>query len=197
MDRRILPFATALAALAAVADPASGQVVEILPQIGVTSIDYSVEDLDSSTGAAFEIGGKVRIGPRFYVEPGIFYKYGGGTLTDGTDEGDLDIGDFRFPVVVGLKVVASRVLELRVFGGGNVAFVTTASGSGALEEVEKDDIAGTLWGARAGAGVDFTLITVDVGYDWGLTNMVADPEPDDPELKTNGFFIEAGLRFGF
>ena len=181
--------------------PVSGQsaqsVVEILPQLGISSVKYSSDMFDSSTGLGLELGGKVRVGRRFYVEPGVFFGWSGAEITDGVDVGTLDLTEFRIPVVVGYKVIASRALALRVFGGGGAAFVTGVSGDRALEDVTKDDIASTLWNARLGLGVDFTLFSADVGYDWGLTNLAADPDPGDSDVNRNGFFLEAGLRFGF
>lgn len=197
MNRVIPSLITGAAALVGTALPASAQVVEILPELGVSSVKYDSDMFDSSTGLGLEIGGKVRVGRRFYVEPGIFFAWSGADISDVTDEGNLSLGDFRVPLVVGLKVIATRVLEFRVFGGGGAAFVTSVSGDRALEDISTSDVTNTLWNARVGVGADFTLVSADVGYDFGLTNLNADPDPGDSDINRNGFFLEAGLRFGF
>jgi hypothetical protein len=48
-----------------------------------------------------------------------------------------------------------------------------------------------------GIGGDFTLFSADIGYDFGLTDLTAEPDPGDSAVNRNGFFLEAGLRFGF
>jgi hypothetical protein len=197
MYRGILTLMAVAGAAAATAAPAATQTVEILPQLGVSTVKYDSDMFDSSTGLGLEIGGKLRVGRRFYVEPGVFFAWGGADISDQTDEGTLTLGDFRVPLVVGLKVVASRALEVRVFAGGGAAFVTSVSGDGALEDVTSDDVTSTLWNARVGIGGDFTLVSADIGYDFGLTDLTAEPDPGDSAVNRNGFFLEAGLRFGF
>ncbi len=127
MYRGILTLMAVAGAAAATAAPAATQTVEILPQLGVSTVKYDSDMFDSSTGLGLEIGGKLRVGRRFYVEPGVFFAWGGADISDQTDEGTLTLGDFRVPLVVGLKVVASRALEVRVFAGGGAAFVTSVS----------------------------------------------------------------------
>ena len=116
-------FIVAAIALFAGAAVASAQTVEILPQIGITSLTYSGDGVvSSSTGVGFEVGGKVRIGSRFYVEPGIFWATSAADVDLdlvsinplGATENQVRISDVRVPLVLGLKVVASRVLELRI-----------------------------------------------------------------------------------
>ena len=186
-----------LVGLAGTVSMASAQVVEILPQIGVSFPTYSGDDVDASTGIGFEAGGKVRIGGRFYVEPGIFWATNGADVTDDGMTDELRIADMRIPVVLGFKIIKSRVIALRIFGGAYVAFVTSVTENDF--EVEKDHITSTLWSGRAGAGLDFTLISLDAGYDFGFSDLVDDPglASEVGEVKRNGFFIQAGLRFGF
>lgn len=190
---------TALA-LVGLSAPAVGQVVEILPQIGITTVNYSTDDFDSSTGVGFEAGGKLRVGARFYGEAGIFWSTASADVSEtGSDEtaGSLRISDIRVPVVIGVKLIKSRVIALRIFGGATPAFVTSVSGEGELVDVTKDDITSTIWAGRAGLGIDFTLISADAGYDFGFSDLSSMPEEGDSTVKRNGFFLEAGLRFGF
>lgn len=197
MNRGILTLLVVAGTVFATTTPASAQTVEILPQLGISTVTYDSDDFDSSTGFGVDIGAKLRMGRRFYVEPGLFLASSGAEVTQGTEEGTLTLVDVRVPLVVGLKVVASRVFEFRIFAGGGAAFVADVSGKDALDDVTTDDITGTLWNARLGVGGDFTLFSADLGYDFGLTNLDADPDAGDSTINRNGFFLEAGLRFGF
>ena len=107
--------------------------------------------------------------------------------------GDLRLQDVRIPVVLGLKIIRSRVIALRIFAGGVPAFVTGVSVNDF--DITKDDLKSAIWSGRVGAGLDFTLLTFDIGYDFGLSDLFAETSGDDG-VKRNAFFVAAGLRFG-
>lgn len=199
MRNMIAVFSGFVLASVAGAAPMSAQMVEILPEVGVNLVTYTsgTDDvLESDTGIGFEAGVKVRIGGRFFVEGGGFWTTSGADVTS-TDDQTTDgfqIQDFRVPVVLGLKIIQSRAIALRVFGGAYPAFVTGVSDNDF--GVEKEDLESAIWSGRAGAGLDFTLLTVDAGYDFGLSD-VFKPEFEAEGVKRNGPFLEAGLRFGF
>jgi hypothetical protein len=199
MKRLSIVALIALVGLAGTASTASAQVVEILPQIGVSFPMYTGDGVDSSTGIGFEAGGKVRIGGRFYVEPGIFWAYNTAEVAEsGEEKANLGISDVRIPLVLGFKIIKSRVIALRIFAGAYPAFVASVSDDDELRDIVKDDLNSTLWSGRAGAGLDFTLISFDIGYDFGLTEIVdKNKYPDAPSIKKNMFYLEFGLRFGF
>jgi len=199
MKRLSIVALIALIGLAGFATQASAQVVEILPQIGVSFPMYSGDGVDSSTGIGFEAGGKLRIGGRFYVEPGVFWAYNTADIAEtGEEKAAFAISDFRIPVVLGFKIIKSRVIALRIFAGAYPAFVTSVSDDDEERDIVKDDLNSTQWSGRAGAGLDFTLISFDIGYDFGLTEVIdLETHPDAPSIKRNMFYLEFGLRFGF
>jgi hypothetical protein len=88
---------------------------------------------------------------------------------------------------------------LRIFGGAYPAFVTSVSDDDEERGIVKDQLESTLWSGRAGAGLDFTLISFDVGYDFGFSSIFKDPEITSVvgDVKRNAFYLEFGLRFGF
>lgn len=196
MRRLSISLFFSMFALLACTASLAAQTVEILPQIGISFPSYSGDEIDSDTGIGFVAGGKLRVGGRFYVEPGIFWATGEADVTD--DEGTTDkfrISDVRIPLVLGLKVIKSRVVALRIFGGAYPAFAGSVSDNDFDPPITDEDLKGTLWSGRVGAGLDVTLVAIDVGYDFGLTDIFEDPEM--PSVKRNMPFIEAGLRFGF
>lgn len=175
---------------------ASAQVVElIVPQLGITFVNYSGEDIDSDTGIGFEAGGKIRAGGRFYVEAGFFWTTAGADVTipaGGTTTDDLRIQDISFPIAIGFKLVKTRPLAVRLFGGVAPAFPTGVSENDL--DVIKEDLKSTLWSGRAGLGFDLVVLTIDAGYDFGLGNIF---ESSPESVKRNEWFIELGARFGF
>ena len=159
---------------------ASAQVVElIVPQIGVTFVNYSGDDIDSDTGIGFEAGGKVRAGGRLYIEAGFFWSTAGADVTipaGGATTDDLRIQDVSFPIAIDSLPPDGDVLANDEFG------------------IVKEELKGTLWSGRAGLGFDFVVLSFDAGYDFGLGNIF---EVGAESVKRSEWFIELGARFGF
>ncbi len=175
---------------------ASAQVVElIVPQLGITFVNYSGDGLDSDTGIGFKAGGKIRAGSRLYVEAGFFWSTAGADVTipaGGGTTDDLRIQDVSVPVAIGFKLIKTRPLALRLFGGVAPSFPTSVSDNDL--GVVKEGLKGTLWSGRAGLGFDLVVLSFDVGYDFGLGNIF---EVGTESVKRNEWFIELGARFGF
>jgi hypothetical protein len=175
---------------------ASAQVVElIVPQLGLTFVSYSGSDVDSDTGIGFEAGGRIRAGGRLYVEAGFFWSTAGADVTvpaGGPTTDDLRIQDLSVPVGIGFKVIETRPLALRLFGGVTPSFPTGVSENDL--GVLKEDLKSTLWSGRAGLGFDLAVLSIDAGYDFGLGNIF---EGTPESVKRNEWFIELGARFGF
>jgi hypothetical protein len=150
---------------------ASAQVVELIaPQFGITFVNYSGNDIDSDTGIGFEAGGRIRAGSRLYVEAGFFWSTAGADVTipaGGGTTDDLRIQDVSVPVGIGFKLIKTRPLALRLFGGVTPSFPTGVSDNDL--GVVKEDLNSTLWSGRLGT----------------------------ESVKRNEWFIELGARFGF
>ncbi len=175
---------------------ASAQVVELIaPQFGITFVNYSGNDIDSDTGIGFEAGGRIRAGSRLYVEAGFFWSTAGADVTipaGGGTTDDLRIQDVSVPVGIGFKLIKTRPLALRLFGGVTPSFPTGVSDNDL--GVVKEDLNSTLWSGRAGLGFDLVVLSIDGGYDFGLGNIF---ELGTESVKRNEWFIELGARFGF
>ena len=178
------------------AAPTAAQVVElIVPQIGVTFVNYSGDLIDSDTGVGFEAGGKIRVGSRFFVEAGFYWTTAGADATglDGSTTTDgLRIQDVSTPVAIGYKIIKSRPAAFRIFAGVVPSFVTSVSDNDF--DVVKEDLKSTLWAGRAGLGVDLVIVSVDAGYDFGLSDIF---EVGVDSVKRNEWFLQVGARFGF
>ncbi|MEJ2335530.1 MAG: outer membrane beta-barrel protein [Gemmatimonadales bacterium] len=176
--------------------PAAAQVVElIVPQVGVTFVNYSGDLIDSDTGVGFKAGGKVRGGSRFFVEAGFFWTTAGADATglDGSATTDgLRIQDVSIPVAIGYKIIKSRPAAFRIFAGVVPSFPTSVTDNDF--GIVKEDLKSTLWAGRAGLGVDLSIVSIDAGYDFGLGDIF---EPPLPSVKRNEWFINVGARFGF
>ncbi|MGD8495820.1 MAG: hypothetical protein PVF05_06475 [Gemmatimonadales bacterium] len=176
--------------------PGGAQILEIVPQIGGTLMQYGGDAIESSGELGFTAGGKVRIGSGTYLDGGLFWTYQGGRIDvaspiNGTTSDVFYVRTVRVPVTVGIRLVQARLVNLRVFGGGVANFV---AGTGDSDfGFSKDDLKRVNYGLRGGVGADILMIAVDVAYEYGITNVFED-EAGLGDVKQKGVVVEAGLR---
>jgi hypothetical protein len=171
---------------------------QIIPQVGLTMANLASEpdELENSAKVGYMIGGSLRFGARPFLQPGIYYQRttinatGYDDLTSQTFEDDLGVSSLWIPLQVGINVINGDALDLHVNGGPTATIVTSVSDN--EFGLVKDDYESVTWGAVVGAGVDFTLISLDASYEFGLSKVLKD-DPDD--TKYNVFRLAAGLRF--
>lgn len=171
---------------------AQAQSFEIIAQIGGQLGKYSGDGVVSSTDVGFNAGGKVRLGSGFYVDGGVFWGANGGSVDSGGTKDDVVVSGVRFPVTAGFRILRAAILDLRIYGGG-VLDVTSSVKDNDFGIV-KDDVKSSIFSGRVGAGLDFTLIALDLGYEFGLSD-VFESSAGLGGVKRNGWFAEAGLRF--
>jgi len=196
-----------LSASFAAAQSETANTLVINPQIGINAATLSGEtdNIKHDANVGWQIGGYLRYGKRFYIQPGIFWHYMNTETTDASSADDFkfdqQISTIQVPVCVGFNIIDGDGLVLRVFGGAAVSFLTSVDDNAA--DLDKDDINSTQWLGRIGAGVDFLLFTVDLGYDYGFSNFYTDEliaeaalgGIDASDTKIQEFFLNFGLKF--
>jgi len=195
--------ATGLAGVALAQDSAEGNRLVFNPQIGANATQYTnVDDLlaDTEGRVGWQVGLFVRYGKRFYFQPGVFYQQTSVDVTgpDDTEFEDIkdahDVTSFWIPLEVGFDIISSDLVTLRANGGVAGTFVT-AVGDNDLG-LTKDDFESFRAGGLLGAGVDIAIVSVDLSYELGFTNVFTAPEGGESlDAKANTFRFSAGLVF--
>ena len=176
---------------------------EIRPLGGVNFANTDApEGVDAAAKVGYQIGGHVLIGNKFHLYPGITYyqqvtEY---VISAGEEEVTLDqtIAGVKIPVLVGYRFndpEDGALLNLRLFAGPTMLFHTTAeySESDVDDQVDWKDLS---WAGRVGAGLDIAFLFLDVGYQFGLTDVHDFEEGVDSFTDTthNTFIISAGVK---
>lgn len=164
------------------------------PGIGVNITDFASTEGGKAVGkTGWQIGATFASGKKFYFEPGIFYveKSTEFTTTVGTpDEFKANISGIRVPIGIGLNVLGTdaSTVTLHVMGGGSAFFIT-----GTNDEIDKDQLNTTNWGAYLGAGVDFWKLFLDISYEWEFSDLQKDAaQVNIGQSRT--WFITVGLK---
>ncbi len=168
--------------------------VEIKPAFGLNFAnlkDDSGYGIKGTTG--YQLGGTVAFGEKFYVEPGFFWQRDNYDVNDPGDLGDdIKKGGYStiwIPLNVGYSLLGSEetTFGLRVFGGPSVKFVTSVVEEGGIT---KDDFNNLLWGVNAGVGLDVWILFADLGYEWGLNEVIKSVD----NSTNHHFWINFGVR---
>ncbi|MDH3649941.1 MAG: PorT family protein [Saprospiraceae bacterium] len=189
---------SALFVLLLITSTATAQ-VSLRPHAGFNS-----SSLSHASGVQFEdrlgsqFGLDLQLGGRFYVQPGIMWESATNELKQEFDErsNTFTINRIRVPFMMGYKVLGpqtSRLIDFRMFTGPNVSF-TVSKDLGGDPLFNKDDFRNSVWGWNVGAGLDITILFVDVGYTFGLSEVFDSVQPG---VRNNLFYANAGLRIGF
>ena len=174
--------------------------VEIKPTFGINMSKLSDEpdNFSQSARVGYQLGGTVEIGKKLYFEPGIFWtKMGSELVHDTTSNLDYktDIKVMHIPAFVGYQIIGGdkeNIFGLRVFGGPTLSWVTSIKADDT--KLEKDDFNSLIWGIDAGAGIDLWILFLDMGYEWGLSEVFKD---DPNNAKNNAFWANIGVRIRF
>lgn len=205
---------------------------QILPNIGIkgglttSAISTNMSETFSSENAlGYQFGAFVRINlGKLYIQPEFVYNHRSTSLDYSINpfidlpnmklgvQSDVKIGSFDIPVLVGFKIIKSRVIGLRIFAGPEISFATnkslsyqytTSDGTEFDGEVPEplttDDFNKQTWYLQAGVGVDVLFLTLDVRYEKGLTDIyngnIEDINANNIDFSHNVWVISLGIKF--
>ena len=165
------------------------------------------EDYESPYRAGFQGGVFSRIGvKKFYLAPEVLYtlrqtqaeaEIGGNTV----DVWENSTHSVDVPIQAGYYFIKNPLFKLRAQTGPVFSFQfaeETEVLNGALGVgVQKDpDLNTAAMGWRIGAGVDIWKVTLDAGYEFGVTDVADDGVfgDDDTRNRANIFYLAVGLK---
>jgi len=171
--------------------------LSLRPQVGVNSPsiseDLQVGNWDSSVG--FQFGADLQIGSTLYFQAGLNFQTAKLSIED---IGGLDVSNINIPAYVGYKFGESgenKAFGFRLFAGPNFTLKVSEDLDDAINEINTDNIKSFRISGAAGAGIDISILFVDVIYNFGLTDFIEGDAIDNS--KKNIFLINAGIRLGF
>lgn len=166
----------------------------VSPKVGVNYlwVGERPQGLDL-TGAekGWQAGVDLRLGRRFYFQPGVYYVNTGTSIASIEDLKNIKTGKASFikiPVNVGYKLVNTGIFKLRIHGGGAASKILAVKEGG---DMSMADFNTWSYGANFGAGIDILLFSVDANYELGLTDLYATQVGSKPSMLS----LSVGLKF--
>jgi hypothetical protein len=169
---------------------------------GISLNQYS-NDIDSisqenATGWQGGLQARIKL-DKWYVGADALFtsKPGKFTTQDGKTEGKIQVMGVDVPLVLGYKVIKTKLFNLRMFAGPTMHFnfydkVKTSYEGGSFETNDNWKInRNPQFSLAGGAGIDIAFMTLDFNYLYGLSNWSDDI---NMELKNQGFQVNIGFK---
>ncbi len=158
----------------------------------------SLSNVKTSAENGMMLGAFVRINiKKWYIQPELNYvnrkSSVSTTILGHTHSTDIDVKSLDVPILLGYKIVKMPMFKLRAFVGPVASFKLDNEKTffGTLQQQSGDlSFKGAVWNGKVGVGVDVWKLSLDVDYEFGLTDI------SDEFLKKNKMFnVTLGFRF--
>lgn len=139
-----------------------------------TKIDSKIPDASTIKDKAdngMMLGAFLRVNlNKWYLQPELNYvSRKSEVVVDGVGF-DIKRKSLDIPMLLGYKLVKLPAFKLRTFAGPVASFKIDDSFKSTLMDVD-EDFEGAVWNAKVGAGVDVWKLTLDVDYEFGLSDV--------------------------
>ena len=139
------------------------------------STDLSSVKENSENGMMLGAFARINI-KKWYIQPELNYVKrkssisqevpGFGNVTANIETKSLDI-----PILLGYKLVKLPLFKLRAFAGPVASLNIDDKIKSTFDDAIDADFKGAVWNAKVGAGIDVWKLTLDVDYEFGLTDV--------------------------
>jgi hypothetical protein len=144
--------------------------------LGITQLNEVPEGFSNKVDLGLQAGLDVRMGKRFFLQPGVFYKANTVALIDSSQ---FSLGDnavvaqyMKFKLLGGTHLVNKEGFRLRLNAGPTFNYLLNVKSENEnISLLEKDDFKSTQVNFEAGAGLDIWFFTFDLGYNMAFSKL--------------------------
>ncbi len=141
-----------------------------------TKMDSKIPDASTVKDKAdngMMLGAFLRINlNKWYLQPELNYVSRKSEIVVNGTGYDFKTKSLDVPILLGYKIVKLPAFKLRAFAGPVASFKIDDSFSKTFEDKYNDpSFESAVWNAKVGAGVDVWKLTLDVDYEFGLTDV--------------------------
>ncbi|PKP48241.1 MAG: PorT family protein [Bacteroidetes bacterium HGW-Bacteroidetes-11] len=168
------------------------------PKAGATfsKITSDQDQIKEEMKNSLHFGAFVRLGNKIYVQPEVLFMNRKGEFSSDNIAGSsksIHLKTLDIPVLLGGKIFGSEVFNVRVMAGpvASLALNKDVSTENWGTVVTEDDIRTANWGLQFGAGIDVLMLTLDLRYEYGISNF---SKEEGLTLKNNMFLVSLGWK---
>lgn len=144
--------------------------------LGITQMKDAPVGFSEKVDIGFQAGLDVRMGKRFFWQPGLFYKVNTLALIDSSqfslEDNSIVSKYLKFKMLGGVHLVNKEGFRLRLNAGPTLSYLLSMQSENESSSIlRKEDFNSTLLNLEAGGGIDIWFLTFDVGYSFSFTNL--------------------------
>ena len=165
-------------------------------------LSTALDTVKSQFKNGFHVGVWSRLGKRVYVAPELQYSFSGGVFTgEGTSavsnwKQKVTIGSLDIPVLVGVKIIHSKLITWRIELGPQASFIVNKKiedVNSVLGPIQEADLNAATWYIVGGTGIDVLFLKFDVRYQYGFNQLISDA--GNYQLNTKNQVVVVSLGF--
>lgn len=175
--------------------------VAIHPQIGMALTTLTPEQVGVQFNADPGVlaGVDLRIGQRFYVQPGAFFVSAKTAVSVGDSvvtEDHLVWNSLKLKALLAYNLLDGDDFRLRLNAGPTFNWLLSADGKDDYIKIEMADMNTGTWNLDAGLGIDLTIFTLDGGVSYGLSKAYKEQDGLTNDARYFTFMFTAGVVLG-
>jgi hypothetical protein len=168
------------------------------PKAGASFSKFSADEdqIKEEMKSSLHFGAFARIGDKVYLQPELLFMNRKGDLSQTAVAGStksLHIKTLDIPVLLGGKLIDTDLFNVRVMAGpvASLALNKDINSENWDNTITGKDIRAANWGIQTGAGVDLQMFTLDLRYEFGISDYSKD---EGLTLKNNMFTVSLGWK---
>jgi hypothetical protein len=167
-----------------------------------SKLSTDLDSIKSQFNSGFHVGAYAHFGKRLYVAPEVLYCMSGGVFSYEGSVSDprywsqkIKVGSLDIPVMIGFKIIHSKVITWRLELGPEVSFALNKKLTDEINpKLTVDDLNTANWYVLGGTGIDVLFLTFDIRYKYGLTQLISDAANENFNTSNNVFLVSVGWK---
>lgn len=167
------------------------------PKVGFTTTTLTADKYQIKEAFAANIHGGIfmRLGNKVFIQPEVNFTTKGGIFSqnDIFHTREIELSTVEIPFLIGSKVLNLKAANLRIMLGPSMSFIVDKDivMRDSFERLDPEKIKDAMWGIQSGIGLDVLMLTLDVRYELGLSNISA---IEGIELRNSLFNVSLGWK---
>ena len=151
------------------------------------TFNQSGQDVVSDLKGGYEFGAFLRTGgKRLYFQPEVLFV----EKNTSTNDNKVKITSVQVPLLAGLRILNLKIASIHLNTGPSVSFSPNAT----LNDVKANLTNSSAWSWKLGAGVDVLIFSLNLRYDWGLTDLNVDNVQKTVLKDGKTFTVSLGIK---
>lgn len=186
-------------AFLAIAIVSFGGIFDLGAKAGMNSskftLNQSMDELKADAKAGYEFGAFMRVGGKnLYFQPEVNFVTKNSTVTEQTSTSTntytTKYNSVQVPLLAGLQFFNIKAASLHLITGPAISFAPNAT----IDDVKNNLENKSAWTWQLGAGVDILIFTVNLRYEWGLSDFTVDNVQKTVFKNGQTFTMSLGIK---